>query len=68
MFLDELRPIAKEILENPLAFAGGFASGLLRLNLNQDPVKSWLAKHSDGNFTPPPAADGPKPPQSIDIE
>jgi hypothetical protein len=68
MFLDELRPIAKEILENPLAFAGGFASGLLRLNLNDDPVKSWLAKQSNGNFTPPSAPDGVKPPQSIDIE
>jgi hypothetical protein len=68
MFLDELRPIAKKILENPLAFAGGFASGLLRLNLNDDPVKSWLSKQSNGNFTPPPAPDGAKPPQSIDIE
>jgi hypothetical protein len=68
MFLEELRPLAKELLANPLAFAGGFASGLLRLNLNDDPVKSWLQKNSDGTYQPPAAPDAPKPPQSIDIE
>lgn len=42
MFLDELTPIVQEILGQPVAFFGGFASGLLKLNLNDDPVKSWL--------------------------
>ncbi|ESA36094.1 hypothetical protein N836_08935 [Leptolyngbya sp. Heron Island J] len=42
MFLDELTPIMQEILGQPVAFLGGFASGFLKLNLNDDPVKSWL--------------------------
>lgn len=42
MFLDELTPIVQEILEQPVAFFGGFASALLKLNLSDDPVKSWL--------------------------
>ncbi len=42
MFLDELTPIVQEILGQPVAFLGGFASGLLKINLNDDPVKSWL--------------------------
>jgi hypothetical protein len=68
MFLDELRPLAKELLANPIAFAGGFASGLLRLNLHEDPVKSWLEKQSGGNYTPPTPPTTPAGPQSIDIE
>ncbi len=42
MFLDELTPIVQELLGQPMAFFGGFASGLLKLNLNDDPVKTWL--------------------------
>ncbi len=67
MFLDELRPLAKELLANPIAFAGGFASGVLRLNLNDEPVKGWLQKNGKG-FQPPAASPDPKAPQSIDIE
>ena len=44
MFLDELTPIAKEITRQPIAFLGGFFSGMLRLNLTEDPLKSWLEK------------------------
>ncbi|MBT9313756.1 hypothetical protein [Leptothoe kymatousa] len=42
MFLDELTPIVQEILGQPGAFLGGFTSALLKLNLGDDPVKSWL--------------------------
>ena len=42
MFLDELAPIFKELMQHPLSFMGGFVSGALRLNLADDPVKSWL--------------------------
>ncbi|MBD2446186.1 hypothetical protein H6G76_03235 [Nostoc sp. FACHB-152] len=42
MFLDELSPIFKEFIQHPASFLGGFASGVLRLNLKDDPVKSWL--------------------------
>lgn len=44
MFLDELSPFAQELIGHPAAFLGGLASGLLRLSLGDDPVKSWLAK------------------------
>ena len=36
MFLDELSP--------PVSFMGGFFSGVLRLNLQDEPVKTWLTK------------------------
>lgn len=42
MFLDELSPLFQELVNKPVAFIGGFASGLLRLNLAEEPVKSWL--------------------------
>lgn len=32
----------QELLGQPVAFFGGFASGMLKLNLGDDPVKSWL--------------------------
>ncbi|MEM8805194.1 MAG: hypothetical protein AAGF01_04000 [Cyanobacteria bacterium P01_G01_bin.38] len=67
MFLDELTPIVKEMLSQPVAFLGGFASGLLRLNLSDDPVKSWLDKQSGGG-TPMPETAPPKGPQTISID
>ncbi|AFY43357.1 hypothetical protein [Nostoc sp. PCC 7107] len=45
MFLDELSPIFKELTHHPVSFLGGFFSGVLRLNLKDDPVKSWLDQH-----------------------
>ncbi|MEO1070309.1 MAG: hypothetical protein AAFW95_14545 [Cyanobacteria bacterium J06638_6] len=42
MFLDELTPFAQELTAHPVAFLGGLASGLLRLSLGDDPVKTWL--------------------------
>lgn len=48
MFLDELTPVLRELSQQPIAFLGGFVSGLLRLNLSEDPVKSWLDQQSGG--------------------
>ncbi|NJL60971.1 MAG: hypothetical protein HC903_02940 [Methylacidiphilales bacterium] len=42
MFLSELTPIFKQFTQSPVSFMGGFVSGVLRLNLADDPVKSWL--------------------------
>ncbi|MBD2021095.1 hypothetical protein H6F43_12985 [Leptolyngbya sp. FACHB-36] len=42
MFLDELMPLVRELSQQPIAFFGGFFSGVFRLNLADDPVKSWL--------------------------
>lgn len=46
MFFDELTPVWKELSQQPVAFLGGFLSGLFRLNLSEDPVKSWLDQQS----------------------
>jgi hypothetical protein len=46
MFLSELAPIFQKFTQHPASFMGGFVSGVLRLNLADDPVKSWLNKHS----------------------
>jgi hypothetical protein len=72
MFLDELTPFVQELIGHPVAFCGGLASGLLRLNLADDPVKSWLTQQG----ATPPASGGNGSsnhnngggPQTIDIE
>lgn len=42
MFLEELTPILGQLTQHPVSFMGGFVTGLLRLNLSEDPVRSWL--------------------------
>jgi hypothetical protein len=42
MFLTELSPLVQELVHQPISFLGGFCSGMLRLNLSDDPVRSWL--------------------------
>lgn len=37
-------PVIKEALKEPVAFAGGLFAGLLRLDLNEDPLKEWVKK------------------------
>ena len=72
MFLDELTPIVKEFVEQPVAFLGGFFSGMLRLNLNDDPVKNWLEQQkgytSTHSSTTEANTDKNEGPQSITIE
>lgn len=73
MFVDELTPFVRELTRQPVAFFGGFFSGLFNIDLAEDPLKSWLNKqgadpvagssnHSAGS------ANNPKGPQSIDID
>ncbi len=69
MFVDELTPFMRELARQPVAFCGGVFSGLFRLDLAEDPVKSWLNKQG----AMPTAAsaartDNSAGPQSIDIE
>jgi hypothetical protein len=47
MFISELAPIFQKFIQHPTSFMGGFVSGVLRLNLADDPVKSWLSKQSN---------------------
>ena len=69
MFLDELQPILKEILQQPLAFAGGLVSGTLKLKLSQDPLKSWLQEQGMTDFTyTENSKDNGSGPQTISID
>ncbi len=70
MFLDELSPIFKQLLQHPVSFLGGFASGALRLHLADDPVRSWLNQQMGTSYTPPVTHNNGKStgPQSISIE
>ncbi len=44
MFLSELSPVFQEFFRQPIAFSGGFCSGILKLKLNEEPLAGWLAK------------------------
>jgi hypothetical protein len=73
MFLDELTPFLHELSGHPAAFLGGLASGLLRLNLSDDPVKGWLQQQgatspSSGNFGANGSQNNGDGPQPISIE
>jgi len=69
MFVDELTPFVRELARQPVAFCGGFFSGLFRLDLSEDPVKTWLNKQGAAPTASAPV-DTPasKGPQSIDID
>ena len=49
MFLEELVPLFKEFTQHPASFMGGFVSGVHRLRLNDDNVKSWIAQQTNTN-------------------
>ncbi len=71
--MDELSPILKELTSHPVAFLGGLASGLLRLNLSDDPVKSWIEQRVGQPMTDSTASPGENMgngsgPQSISID
>ncbi|XP_024403502.1 UPF0426 protein At1g28150, chloroplastic isoform X2 [Physcomitrium patens] len=40
-------PILKEAMKEPIAFLGGMFAGLLRLDLNEEPLKDWVAKTAE---------------------
>jgi hypothetical protein len=69
MFLDELKPAIEELTKQPIAFLGGFASGVLRLKLSEDPLKSWLEQQGVTTFSATDMSSGNgSGPQSISIE
>ncbi|MHC5723344.1 MAG: hypothetical protein ACYTXY_04165 [Nostoc sp.] len=49
MFIDELSPLFREFIQHPVSFVGGLFSGVLRLNLADDPVKGWLDQQIRSN-------------------
>ncbi|MGK7928523.1 MAG: hypothetical protein AB4290_25350 [Spirulina sp.] len=68
MFFEELLPIGKEFLQNPVAFAGGFLAGALHLKLEEDPLKSWLDEQSGTTAKNQNGDRDPNKPQTIEIE
>ncbi|NCR39659.1 MAG: hypothetical protein GPJ21_07180 [Microcystis aeruginosa W13-11] len=68
MFLDELQPVVKELIQQPIAFFGGFVSGLLRLKLSDDPLKTWLEQQGLVSFNDDNNQDNGNSPQSISID
>ncbi|PLZ85599.1 hypothetical protein CEN45_18780 [Fischerella thermalis CCMEE 5198] len=72
MFVDELTPIFQQLARHPISFMGGFFSGVLRLNLADDPVKSWLNQQTGSNIHTTSTVEQnngkPSGPQSIAIE
>ena len=73
MFLDELAPLFKELTQHPVSFLGGLCSGFLRLNLNDDPVRSWLEQQGATTTYSSFSVDGDRNgnssgPQSISID
>ncbi len=74
MFFDELTPLVQELAKQPIAFLGGFVAGALRLNLGDDPVRSWLDQQvTSGSYSSsdmPTASQNGKSsgPQTISID
>jgi hypothetical protein len=67
MFLTELLPLGQTLLRQPIAFAGGFVAGVLKLDLDRDPVKSWLTQQGAAPSAQSNHRNGSGP-QSINID
>jgi hypothetical protein len=69
MFLTELTPAIQELTHHPVAFLGGFFSGMFHLKLDDEPLKGWLERQ--GVDTHPDQMKSDKNgsgPQSISID
>ncbi|KAL3701338.1 hypothetical protein R1sor_019360 [Riccia sorocarpa] len=51
-------PIGKEVFKEPVAFLGGLFAGLLRLDLNEDPLRGWVAKTAEAAGLKPEDEEG----------
>ncbi|OIW07217.1 hypothetical protein TanjilG_02537 [Lupinus angustifolius] len=40
-------PVLKEALKEPVAFLGGVFAGVLRLDLNEEPLKDWITRTAE---------------------
>ncbi|PKA59608.1 UPF0426 protein [Apostasia shenzhenica] len=73
----EDQPIVKDALKEPIAFMGGMFAGLLRLDLQEDPLKGWISRTVEASgLTPKDVVNGEESrfggkedsPQQIEIE
>lgn len=60
-------------LQEPVAFAGGMFAGLLRLDLNEDPLKEWVTRTVEASGMTEEEIDGEgskadEVPEEIEIE
>ncbi|MFM2312378.1 MAG: hypothetical protein RLZZ04_1654 [Cyanobacteriota bacterium] len=72
MFLTELAPALQKLIQQPAAFASGFVSGVLHLNINEEPLSQWLEKQgydaANNNSSNSSAGKKSDRPQSIKID
>ncbi|MGG6265087.1 hypothetical protein ACQ4M3_06515 [Leptolyngbya sp. AN03gr2] len=68
MFITELSPLVQELAQQPVAFLGGLFSGLLRLSLNEEPVKTWLNQQTTTVYVTNPHNGNGNGPKSISID
>ncbi|MEM8828847.1 MAG: hypothetical protein AAGE96_05750 [Cyanobacteria bacterium P01_G01_bin.19] len=70
MFLTELAPALQKLLQQPVAFTGGFVSGILQLKLDEEPLSDWLKQqgYRSGSSTSSTSNNNNSKPQSIDID
>ncbi|CAN6249454.1 unnamed protein product [Urochloa humidicola] len=67
--------ILREAIKEPVAFMGGVFAGLLRLDLNEDPLKEWITRTveasgiaEENSSEESSEADQNNAPQQIEIE
>ncbi len=68
MFLSELAPVWQKLMQQPLAFTGGFVSGIFKLKLNEQPLSDWLAKQGYNTVDSQSDRNSQNKPQSISID
>ncbi len=70
MFITELAPVLQKLIQQPIAFTGGFVSGVLQLKLNEEPLSKWLAEqgYTASNTNTAASRNGSDKPQSISID
>ncbi|XP_021888021.1 UPF0426 protein At1g28150, chloroplastic isoform X2 [Carica papaya] len=63
-------PILKDAIKEPVAFMGGVFAGLLRLDLNEDPLREWVSRNVEalGIKEDELADDGSKVEEQIPIQ
>ena len=71
MFLTELTPALQKLIQQPVAFTGGFVSGILQLKLDEEPLSEWLKQQGYSSSSSSSAGvsnNNNGKPQSIDID
>ncbi|WP_036478164.1 hypothetical protein [Myxosarcina sp. GI1] len=70
MFLSELLPVIQKYGQQPLAFTGGFFSGVFQLKLNEPPLSDWLVEQGYSPTSPANVSSDSNnsKPQSISID